>query len=179
MSFRMPVRPLLVCSALIALAQGGWAQAKVAVVNIQAAVYATAEVKKADAQMQAQFKPRQDDIENLRKEIEALSGRLQSGKLSAQDESDITILAKRKQTEWQRKQDDYNTDAQAFQTEVLQRTGAKMQAVVKKLAEERGFDLVLEASTAIYFKTAMDITADATAAYDKANPVTPAPPAAK
>jgi len=179
MSFRMPVRPLLACSALIAFAQGGWAQVKVAVVNIQAAVYATAEVKKADAQMQAQFKPRQEEIENLRKEIEALSSRLQSGKLSAQDESDITVLGKRRQIELQRKQDDYNTDVQAFQSEVLQRTAAKMQAVVKKMAEERGFDLVMEASTAIYFKSAMDITADATTAYDKANPVTPAPPAAK
>ena len=45
-----------------------------------------------------------------------------------------------------------------------------MTAVVKKLAEEKGLDLVIDASTALYFKDAMDITKDAIAAYDKAYP---------
>jgi len=177
MSFRMPVRPLLVCSALFVIAHGGLAQSKVAVVNIQAAVFATAEVKKADAQMQVQFKPRQDAIEALRKEIEALSNQLQSGKLTAQQENDVTALGKRRQTEFQRQQDDFNADVQAFKEDVLQKSAAKMQAVVKKLAEDKGYDLVLEASSAIFFKNALEITVDATAAYDKANPVTAAPAA--
>ena len=45
-----------------------------------------------------------------------------------------------------------------------------MQEIVKKLAEEKGYDVVIEANSAIYFKTALDITADATAAHDKAAP---------
>lgn len=170
MSFRMPVRPLLVCSALIVVAQGGFAQTKAAVVNMQAAVFGTVEAKKADVDMQARFKPRQDEIQNLNKEIESLSARLQSGKLTAQEENDVTVLGKRRQTELQRKQDDFNADIQAFREEVVQKIGARMQAVVKKLAEDKGYDLVLEASTAIYFKGALDITGDAIAAYDKANP---------
>jgi outer membrane protein len=174
MSFRMPVSPLLVCSALFIAAQGGFAQTKAAVVNMQAAVVGTAEAKKAEADMQARFKPRQDEIQNLNKEIESLSARLQSGKLSDQDANDVTVLGKRRQTELQRKQDDFNADVQAFQQEVIQKIGAKMQAVVKKLAEDKGYDLVLEASTAIYFKGALDITTDAIAAYDKANPAAPA-----
>ena len=170
MSFRMPVRPFLVCSALFVVAQGGFAQTKAAVVNMQSAVFGTAEAKKADVDMQTRFKPRQDEIQNLQKEIESLSARLQSGKLSAQDENDVTVLGKRKQTELQRKQDDFTADAQAFRDEVLQKIGAKMQVVVKKLAEDKGYDLVLEATSAIFFKGALDITADAIAAYDKANP---------
>jgi len=170
MSFCMPVRPLLVCSALFVVAQGGFAQTKAAVVNLQAAVFGTAEAKKADAEMQARFKPRQDEIQNLTKEIDSLSTRIQSGKLTPQEESDVTALGKRRQTELQRKQDDFNADAQAFRDETVQKMGAKMQAVVKKLAEEKGYDLVLEASTAIFFKGALDITNDAIAAYDKANP---------
>ena len=46
----------------------------------------------------------------------------------------------------------------------------KMPDVVKKMAEEKGYDLVVEATTAIYFKTALDITKDAIAEYDKAYP---------
>jgi outer membrane protein len=171
----MPIGPMMVCSALLVVAQGGFAQAKVAVVNMQAAVLGTAEIKKADAQMQATFKPRSDEIQNLQKEIEALSAQLQSGKLNDQQANDVTVLGKRRQTELQRKQDDFNADVQAYQNEVLQKAGAKMQAVVKKLAEEKGYDLVVEATTAIFFKAAMDITNDAIAAYDKANPVAAAP----
>jgi outer membrane protein len=166
----MPVRPLLVCSALLVAAQGGFAQTKAAVVNMQAAVFGTAEAKKADTDMQARFKPRQDEIQNLTKEIESLSTRLQSGKLTPQEESDVTVLGKRRQTELQRKQDDFNADVQVFRDDVVQKIGAKMQAVVKKLAEDKGYDLVLEATTAIFFKGALDVTADAIAAYDKANP---------
>ncbi len=56
-----------------------------------------------------------------------------------------------------------------------------MTEVVKKLAEEKGLDLVVEGSTTLYFKPALDITNDAIAAYDKAYPAKPAaaPPAAK
>jgi len=100
--------------------------------------------------------------------------------LNDQQQIEVTSLGKRKQTDLQRRQDDFNADVQAYRDEVLQKGAAKMQAVVKKLAEEKGYDLVVEATTAIYFKTAMDITTEAIAAYDKANPVAAAaPPAGK
>jgi outer membrane protein len=160
-------------------AQAGFAQAKVAIINMQNAVLGTAEVKKADAQMQASFKPRQDELNQLQKEIDALSAQLQSGKLTPQQENDVTNLGKRKQTDFERKRDDFNADVQAFRDEVLQKSATKMSAVVKKLAEEKGYDLVLDAQTSIYFKTALDITNDAIAAYDKANPAAAAAPGGK
>jgi outer membrane protein len=52
-----------------------------------------------------------------------------------------------------------------------------MTEVIKKLAEEKGVDLVIDTSTTLYFKPALDLTNDAIAAYDKAYPVTAAPPA--
>ena len=65
---RIGLKPLMVCSALLALAQLAPAQTKVAVVNLQRAVFESAEIKKADLQMQATFKPRQDRIAQLQKE---------------------------------------------------------------------------------------------------------------
>jgi len=182
MSFRLPLRTMVACAALVVAAPAGFAQMKIAVVNTQNAIMGTAEVKKADAQMQSTFKPRQDEINQLQKEIEALAAQLQSGKLSDQQALDAQNLGKRKQTDLQRKQDDFNADAEAFRQEVLQKTAQKMAAVVKKLAEEKGFDLVLEAnpSVSIYFKPAIDITNDVITAYDKTYPAAaPAPPAGK
>ena len=53
---------------------------------------------------------------------------------------------------------------------ILSKSSEKMQGVIKKLAEEKGLDMVVDASTTLYFKDAMDITKDAIAAYDKAYP---------
>jgi len=172
MFVRLGVRPLLVCSALIVFAQFASAQTKVAVINLQRAVFESAEIKKADAQMQATFKPRQDKIEALNKDIAALAQQLQAsnGKLTPQQEADLQAQGTRKQRDLQRLQDDLQADATAYRNDVLSKSSDKMQAVVKKLAEEKGLDLVVDAQTALYFKDAMDITKDAIAAYDKAYP---------
>jgi len=176
---RLPVRTMVACAAFLVAAQAGFAQAKIAVVDLQGAIMGTAEVKKADAQAQATFKPRQDDLNKLQQEIEALAAQLQSGKLNDQQAADATNLGKRKQTDYQRKKDDFDSDFQAFQQDVLQKTNSKMREVVKKLAEEKGFDLVVEINASIYMKPALDITKDAIAAYDKAYPAAAPAPAGK
>ena len=173
MSVVSGLRPLMVCSALFAIAQLAPAQTKVGVVNLQDAVFKTAEIKKADAQMQATFKPRQDKIDQLNKEIAALAQQLQSsnGKLSPAAEQDLQSQGQRKQRDLQRLQDDLQADATAYRNDVLSKSSSKMTEVVKKLAEEKGVDLIVDTSTTLYFKPALDLTNDAIAAYDKAYPV--------
>jgi outer membrane protein len=170
---RTALRPSLVCLALFAFSQIAPAQTKVAVINLQKAVFDSAEIKKADAEMQAKFKPRQDAIEQLQKEIATLSQQLQTsqGKLSAQAEADLTAQGQQKQRNLQRMQDDLQADATSFRNDILSKSSEKMTAIVKKIAEDKGFDMVVDTSTTLYFKPAMDITAEVTAAYDKANPV--------
>ncbi len=177
MSFPLGVRLLAACLALFAFAQFAPAQTKVAVINLQRAVFESAEIKKANDAMQAEFKPRQDAVDRLNKEIAALAQQLQSGqsKLTPQQEADLTAQGQRKQRELQRAQDDLQADATAYRNDVLSKSSQKMTDVVKKIAEEKGFDLVVDTSTALYFKPAMDITNDAIAAYDKAYPVSAAP----
>ncbi len=177
MSSRMGFRPLAACFALFAFAPFAPAQSKVAVVNLQRAVFESAEIKKADAEMQAQFKPRQDEIDRLNKEIAALAQQLQSGqsKLTPQQEADLQAQGQRKQRELQRKQDDLQSDANAYRNDVLSKSSQRMSEVVKKLAEAKGFDLVIDTSTTIYFKPAMDITSEAVAEYDKIYPAKGAP----
>ncbi len=174
MSVVSGLRPLLVCCALIVIGQIAPAQSptKVGVVNLQQAVFKTAEITKADAQMQATFKPRQEKIDQLQKEIAALAQQLQSsnGKLSPAAEQDLTAQGQRKQRDLQRMQDDLNADATAYRNDVLSKSSAKMQEIIKKLAEEKGLDLIVDTSTTLYFKPALDLTAEATAAYDKAYP---------
>ena len=172
MSFRTGLRPLWVCVALLCAGQIAPAQVKVAVVNLQKAVFDTAEIKKADAEMQARYKPRQDKLQQTQDSINRIAQQLQSGsgKLSQQQEADLQAQGQRLQKEGQRLQDDLQADVTADRNEILSKSTQKMNEVIKKLAEAKGLDLVVESSAALFAKPALDITADATAAYDKAYP---------
>lgn len=173
MSLRMGLRPLLVCCALFTLGQSAFGQAKVAVINLQRAVFESAEIIKANDEMQATFKPRQDKILQLQNELQTISQQLQqgAGKLTPQQESDLNYTGQKKQRDLKNMQDDLTADSEAYRNEVLQKSSQKMTDVVKKLAEEKGIDIVVEGSTTLYFKPTLDITNDAIAAYNKAYPV--------
>ena len=168
--FSLP--PVAVCVVGLALAAGASAQSKVAVVNFQKAILDTAEIKKAQNDLQAKCKKRQDDLEKVQRELADIAAQLQgsSGKLSPQGQADLEARGTRKQREEQRLKDDLQADVDADRNTVLQKSAQGMQDVVKKLAEEKGLDLVVDAGNAVFFKPAMDITADATAAYDKLHP---------
>jgi outer membrane protein len=177
MSFRM-LTPLVACSALFLAGHVAQAQTKVAVISLQKALFDTAEIKKADADMQATLGPRQQQAEKLTQDLQKISQQLQSdSSLTQQAQFDLQAEGKRKQTELTRIQEDLQNDAQSMRQAVLAKATDRMQAVVKKLAEDKGLDLVVDTQTTLYFKPVLDLTGEATAAYDKLYPVAAAPPA--
>jgi outer membrane protein len=177
----MGFRPLLVCAALTAFTNIASAQAKVAVIDTQKAVFETAEIKKADADLQATLKPRNDRLLQLNNELMSIQQQLQTqgSKLTQQQADDLQTDGQRKKREFDRLQTELQEAADAARQEVIPKSTLRMKEVVKKLAEEKGYDLVVDTQIALYFKAALDITADATAAYNKAYPApAPAPAAA-
>ena len=177
MSLRMGLGPVAACAALLTLAPLSFAQSKVAIVSLQKAVFETADIKKASAEMEARYKPRADKLRQTQEQIAQLAQKLQTnaGQMSPQVEAELNAEGKRLQKEAQRQQDDLQADVQAERQDILTKASTRMADVVKKVAEEKGIDLVVEQQSTIYFKPALDITADATAAYDKAYPVAAAP----
>ncbi len=163
----------LACTLLVAMASMGVgaAQSKVAVVNSQKAILETAEIKKAQVDLEAKFKPRQDQMARLTKELQDIQTQLQSGKLNPTGEQELQVLGTRKQRELQRLQDDLQADVDRERNDILQRSGTHMQEIVKKLADEKGLDVVIDTSNTIFYKANLDLTAEAVAAYDKAYPV--------
>ncbi len=149
------------------------AQNKVATISFQRALLETAELKKAQADMEVKFRPRQEQIETLQREIQQLQQQLQSmaGKLQPQAEQEIGAQVQRKQRELQRESEDLQADVDEDRSSILQRSNQRMVDVVQKLAEEKALDVVIEVAQIVYAKPALDITAEATAAYDKAHPV--------
>lgn len=157
----------------LACAPFGLAQLKVGVLDSQKAILDTDEIQKAQAQMEAHFKPRQDEIQKLQKELQEINDQLQKmqGKLTPEAERDLQVQGQRKQRDLQRATEDLQVEVDARRNDVLGRVQRQMVEVVRKIAEEKGLDVVIDATDTIYFKPALDLTAEATAAYNKAHPV--------
>lgn len=175
MSFRM-LRPLLICSAL-SLGPAAFAQSKVAVISLQKSLFETAEIKKADADLQAKLKPRQDALDKLQQDMQKISQQLNDANLTPQQQIDLSAEGNRKKTEATRINEDLQAEFNDQRQLILSKASERMQAIVKKLAEEKGIDLVVDTQVALFFKPTMDLTTEATAAYDKAYPAAAAPAA--
>jgi outer membrane protein len=168
----------VVCAAGVisispAMGQAPAGATKIAVVNFQNAVLSTAEIQKALKDLQVKFKPRQDALQKGQQELSDIQTQLQAsqGKLSQAGEADLTARGQRKQTQLQRLSDDLSADVEADRDEAVRKASTRMGELLKKVAEEKGLDLIVDSAAAPFFKAGVDITDQVVAAYDKAYPV--------
>ncbi|GAB4358171.1 MAG: molecular chaperone Skp [Bryobacter sp.] len=166
------MKSMVLCLGLAMMAADAFGQVKLAIINTQKALLETAEIKKAQTDLETKYKPRQEALQKLASELQDIQGRLSAGagKLTPQVESDLQTQGQRKQRDYQRLSEDLQQEVERDRQEILARAGQRMQEVIKKLSEEKGYDVVVDVTNTIYFKPALDISADATTAYDKAHP---------
>ena len=144
---------------------------KVAIINAAKAVADTAEIQKAQTALELKYRPRQQSIDELQKQLQAIQQKAQTPNLPPGQEADLQGQFTQKQKQLQRLSEDLQADVNVERQDVLGRAGRHMSEVVKKIAEEKGIDVVVDVNNTIYFKPALEITAEATAAYNKAYPV--------
>jgi outer membrane protein len=166
------MRSIVCALAMSVLSIPGAAQGKVAVVDFNRAVLGTAEIKKAQAELEAKFRPRQEAIAKLEAELQQIQGQLQTmaGKLTPQAENDLRLQGQRKQRELERLTEDLQGDVEAERNTILQRTGRQLREVVTKLATTRDLDVVIDSSNTLFVREALDLTNEVIAAYDQAYP---------
>lgn len=172
---------LAICAAALASTSLAQAQAKIGVVNFQKAMLETAEAKKAQNDLVAEFKPRTDELDKVNRELSDDTTQLQNsqGKLSPQGEAELTAKAQREQRQAERLNQDLQDDLQKKRDEITQRLGSRAVEIVRKVMTEKGLDMIVDSSALVSFKEALDITAEVTTAYDKAYPVQAAAAASK
>lgn len=146
------------------------APAKVAIVNAQKAVADTQEIKKAQVALEAKFRPRQQAIASLQSDLQNLQQQMNAPNATPQHQAQIQAQGQDKQKELKRLSEDLQSDVDQERQDILGHAGRQMQEVLKTLAQQRGIDVIIDISTTLYYKPALDITAEATAAYDKAYP---------
>jgi outer membrane protein len=165
---------LFLLAAALSVASAHAQALKVGIVNAQKAVADTQELKKAQEDLGAKYQPRQQEIENLQNDLRQIQTQLQAQNLTPAKEQELTLDGQQKQKKLQRLSEDLQADFNQDRADVLGRAGPRMQSVIKKLAEEKGLDVVIDTSNTLYFKPALDMTAEATSAYDKSYPVSAA-----
>ena len=182
---------LALCLGLAAtttsLAQGAAAPAsnKVGIVAIQAAIASTNEGKKEFDALQKRFAPKQTELKALNDEVEKLKTQLQAqtDKLSEEERATRVKNLETKQKSLQRTYDDFQTEAQQAEQDVVNRLGGKMLAVLEKYAAANGYSVILDVSSqstpVLWASQTTNITKELVDAYNAQNPGAPGAPAAK
>lgn len=166
----LAIRSAAFCLAIALFSSYASAQIKIGVINVQKALADTDELKKASADLAKKYQPRQAAMDQLQKDLEAIDAQLNGGKLNADQTADLQAQGTRKQRDEQRMSDDMNADVEKDRQDILAKMSQKMQDVINKLAADKGMDIIVEASQTLFYKPVYDLTADATAAYNLANP---------
>jgi outer membrane protein len=149
---------------------------KIAVMNVRNAIVATSEGKQAQAQLQSQFAPKQNELQSLQKQIEDLQRKMTDGARTLSDDEKAKMqregemLSRR----LQRGNDDLNEELNAAQSEVVDSIGRKMLEVLDRYSRENGYTVVLDTSAqgspVVYGSSASDITQEIVRLYDQAYP---------
>jgi outer membrane protein len=155
--------------------------AKVAVIAFQVAVAQTNEGQRNFSDVQRKFEPKQaqlkalnDDIENLKKQLQA-----QGDKLSPAESAARTKKIDDETKELQRNAEDARNDYQSAIGDMYNTLASKVFEVVESYAKEQGYTLVLDGSQQqspiLWAAETTDITKPVIAAYNLKSGV-PAPP---
>lgn len=177
---------LALSGALLAPWAPAYAQAKIAVVNVQRLMEESPQAKAAMQALQDEFAPRQREIVAAQKDLKAREEKLQrDGAVMAESERRTAEKDLRDgQRELARKQNEYVEDLNLRRNEELGKLQRSLLQEVQTYARGANFDLVIGDSV-LYANESMDITAQVLSALQARfksgapapRPATPKPPA--
>lgn len=170
---------LALAGAGLVLTATAWAQtSKIAVINSPSAFQNSVEGKRAASQFQAREDKIKGDLARIDNDLRALETRLNTQRMTLTNEAVGQLQADidRKTTERKRTEEDATRDYQQFQMNIMQKIRNEMIVIVTQIAQERGFDVVLDvaASGIVYFNPTIDITDEVVRRYDASKAAPPA-----
>jgi outer membrane protein len=156
------------------LAQSTGPSGKIGVVSIQEAIVSTAEGKKAMAELQKKYQPRQQEVQKLNQDIQAISDQLQKQAATLGDEEQRRLNRdlEEKQKLLKRSTEDAQADFATDRDEMFRRIGQKMVKQIDDYARQNGFSLIIGSDQVpIYYAAKeVDLTDQIVKLYDAANP---------
>ena len=145
------------------------AQTKVAVVDFQTALLDTADMMKQSQELEAKYESRRSEIEKLAIELQEIQAKLQGA--SGTTAADLQAEGTRKQRTAQRLTEDLQSDVEFDRQNILVAGSARMREIVQDLRIEKQLDLIIDGGSVLAHNALIDLTSDATTAYDAKHPV--------
>lgn len=166
----MRMRVFLLAPAALLCAWPGQlaAQTKVAVINFQEALLSTSDMKKESAALEAKYQDRQEELNALSAELQELQAKIQG--TTGADLAQLQAEGQRKQIRAQRMTEDLQSDVEFDRQNILTAASGRMREIVQGLRAEKGFDLIVDSSSVLASDPLIDLTAEATQAYDAKHP---------
>ena len=159
------------------------APTKVGIIHIQNAIIGTKDGQVAAKSLEERFMPRRKEVEKKQADIGAMQNQLRASSNTASEDvknklmRDIDV----KQKSLQRDAEDFQAEVDQEQQKVLGELGGKIMAVIDKYATDNGYAIVIDVSSqqspVLYAATAIDITREIVAIYDRNAPSAAKPPA--
>ena len=146
---------------------------KVAIINIQRAIVESNEGKKAADDLTKRFTPVRSELQKMQDEIAKLQKQLETGSvLSDEARANLVREVERKTKEFNRKNDDANSDFQQAEGQLINSIGQKVMKVIDEYARKNSFDVILDVSSpqsnVLWATNRLDITEDIIGAYNAA-----------
>jgi len=158
---------------------------KIAVIDMTSALVTTKDGQKAVADLQAKYRPKEQEVQKRGMELQARQEQYRKAANTLSDEAkanyerDIELMNRN----LQRDTADAKQEMDEDQQKILQDLGPKIMQVVNKYAVDNQISIVFdvggEPNNIRFASSAVDITRDIIALYDKAAPVTPTAPPSK
>jgi len=171
---------VVACAAGAANAQGNL---KIGVINVGKLLESAPQSKVVSDKLQKEFEPRQQSIIAKRQKLQTQQERFQKDQAVMGEEERVNLerQIREGQRDLQRDENEYLEDLNARRNEELGKLQREVLQRVQAYASAQKFDLVV--ADAIYFSSAVDITAAVVAALNQPGaapaPAQPAPPAPK
>jgi outer membrane protein len=165
-----------VCAAAFAVAGSASAQSnlKIGVINVSRLLEQAPQSKAVTDKLQKEFEPRQQSILAMRQKLQTQQDTFQkdSAVMGEEERNNLQRQIQTGQRDLQRTENEYLEDLNARRNEELGKLQREVLQRVQAYASAQKYDLVV--ADAIYFSSAVDITAQVIAALNG-----PAPPAPK
>ena len=145
------------------------ADIKMGVLDLQAVLQQSPQVKTADAKFKSEFGPREQKLkaqaDSLQKEIDTLNRN--AAVMSTAEQAKAKDKIGKDQDNFQQAQQQFQQDVQTAQGKAMQQILTQIKNVVSTLAEQKGFDIVVQKSSVVYSKDEYDITTQVVKAMKK------------
>lgn len=160
------IRFALVTSLLVLVGAGiGFAQPRIGVIDIGVILEQSLAAQEADEMLQAFVAERQQAVDELEVELDALQEQLSQldegeERTSLQAQFDEQLAAMRQQV--QRFEEEINAVLEDFRGQLL----SDIQIVLQMFGSENGYDIIMDASSLGFFSDAVDVTDAVIEMYD-------------